>query len=205
MYSVSLVITSPGCCVSMRRNYIEKCEHLSWISTIQWIHSAFLRNNSFSDIVAWQAILQIHVCYEQLIVMCNAIYIVKCFWSSNVIYICFIILCSISGLTAYKEFYTFISNSWTILYIFPMLPGVWILQLWQLTVLNSNSRIRDSTIRNDVCIWQAKEIGKKANTNYSSPVWPLVWCTGCVSVLSAHFIVNKGLSLYQGAVFMILI
>lgn len=31
----------------MWRNYRGKCKCLSWISIIQWIHSSFLRNNSF--------------------------------------------------------------------------------------------------------------------------------------------------------------
>ena len=129
--------------------------------------------------------LYIHVCYK-LIVMCNVIYFVKCFRSSNFVYICFITLYSISGLTAYKEFYTSISNNWTVLRIFPMLPSFWILQLCQPTVFNLNSRIWHSTVRSEVCIWQGKENEEKANTNYSSPLWPLVWCTGCVWVLSTH-------------------
>lgn len=130
--------------------------------------------------------LCIHVYYEQLIITCNVIYFVKCFWSSNFIYICFITIYSISGLTAYKEFYTSISNNWTVLCIFSVPPRFWILQLCQPIVFNLNSRIWDSRVRSEARIWQAKENERKANTKYRSPLRPLVWCSSCVSVLSTH-------------------
>lgn len=103
---VSLLITSAEEWIPcMWRNCIEKCKCFSLISIIQWIHSAFLRNNSFSDTVPWQPFAYyIHVCHEQFISLCSATYFVKCFWSSNFIYICFITLYSISGLMVYKNF-----------------------------------------------------------------------------------------------------
>lgn len=158
MHSVSLLITSPRCCVRMRRNYIKKCKYLGWIS----MNSFYILGK---QLLFWHSCLTsplyIHVCYEQLIVMCNVMYFVKCFWISNFVYICFITLCSISGLTAYKELYTCILNNWTVLCISTMLPRFWILQLCQPTVFNLNSRIWDSTVRSEVCIWQAKENEKK--------------------------------------------
>lgn len=102
---ISLMIWPEGWISYIWGNCIEKCKCLSWISIIQWIHSAFLRNNSFSDIVPWQPfVFHIHGCHEQFISLCNVTYFVKCFWSSNFIYICFITLYSVSGLMVYKNF-----------------------------------------------------------------------------------------------------
>lgn len=180
MYSVSLLINF----TRMPCEHVKKLYRETWIVELNFYNSM----NSFcileKQLIFWYSCLTsplyIHVCYKQLILMCNVIYFVKGFWSSNFIYICFITLYSISGLTAYKEFHTSVSNNWTALSIFPMLPRFWILQLCQPNVFNLNSRIWDKTVRSEVCIWQAKENEKQANTNYSSPLWPLVLCTGCV-------------------------
>lgn len=134
------------------------------------------------------------MCYEQLIITCNVIYFVKCFWSSNFVYICFIILYSVSGLTAYKEFYTSISNNCTIFYIFPVLPRFWISQLCQPAVFNLNSRIWNSTVRSETDICKQRKMKTKRNhqLQFTPPALYLMhWlCLGILNSLIPSVTIN---------------